>query len=93
MLGLLRVINVGMLELLRVINVGMLGLLRVINVGMLGLLRRLHRLQIQFKLEAESVENGIKYPHCEKHKNKDGSNKQVVFSLDCASDTAIAEAV
>ena len=60
---------------------------------MLGLLRRLHRLQIQFKLEAESVENHIKYPHCEKYKNKDGSNKQVVFSLDCESDTAIAEAV
>ena len=48
---------------------------------------------IDYRIEAESVENGIKYPHCEKHKNKDGSNKQVVFSLDCASDTAIAEAV
>ena len=46
----------------------------VINVGMLGLIRRLHRLQIQIRLEAESAQNGIRYPHCEKHNNKDGSN-------------------
>ena len=39
----------------------------VINVGMLGLL---HRLQIQFRLEAESAQNGIRYPHCEKLRTK-----------------------
>ena len=42
----------------------------VINVRMLGLLRRLHRLQIQFRLEAESAQNGIRYPHCEKLRTK-----------------------
>ena len=65
----------------------------VINVGMLGLLRRLHRLQIQFRLEAESAQNGIRYPHCEKHKNKDGSNRQVTFSLQGVTDADIEDAV
>eukprot|EP00731_Ephydatia_muelleri_P032371 Em0023g878a len=65
----------------------------VINVGMLGLLRRLHRLQIQFRLEAESAQNGIRYPHCEKHNNKDGSNTRVTFSLQGVSDANIEDAV
>ena len=65
----------------------------VINVGMLGLLRRLHRLQIQFRLEAESAQNGIRYPHCEKHNNKDGSNTQVTFSLQGVTDANIEDAV
>ena len=66
----------------------------VINVGMLGLLRRLHRLQIQFRLEeVESAQNGIRYPHCEKHKNKDGSNTQVTFSLQGVTDADIEDAV
>ena len=34
----------------------------VINFGMLGLLRRLHRLQIQANLQAESIETGIIFP-------------------------------
>ena len=34
----------------------------IINFGMLGLLRRLHRLQIQAKLQAESNATGIVYP-------------------------------
>ena len=34
----------------------------VINFGMLGLYRRLHRLDIQCSLQAESHETGIKYP-------------------------------
>eukprot|EP00731_Ephydatia_muelleri_P021814 Em0014g405a len=61
--------------------------------GMLGLLRRLHRLQIQFRLEAESAQNGSRYPHCEKHKNKDGSNRQVTFSLQGVTDADIEDAV
>eukprot|EP00731_Ephydatia_muelleri_P017431 Em0010g529a len=65
----------------------------VINVGMLGLLRRLHRLQIQFRLEAESAQNGIRYPHCEKHNNKDGSNTRVTFSLQGVTDANIEDAV
>ena len=65
----------------------------VINMGMLGLLRRLHRLQIQFRLEAESAQNGIRYPHCEKHNNKDGSNTRVTFSLQGVTDANIEDAV
>ena len=34
----------------------------VINFGMLGLLRRLHHLQIQANLQAESIETGIIFP-------------------------------
>eukprot|EP00731_Ephydatia_muelleri_P021868 Em0014g459a len=65
----------------------------VINVGMRGLLRRLHRLQIQFRLEAESAQNGIRYPHCEKHNNKDGSITRVTFSLQGVTDANIEDAV
>ncbi|KAL5475254.1 hypothetical protein EMCRGX_G027330 [Ephydatia muelleri] len=53
----------------------------------------IHRLQIQFRLEAESAQNGIRYPHCEKHKNKDGSNRQVTFSLQGVTDADIEDAV
>ena len=61
----------------------------VINVGMLGLLRRLHRLQIQFRLEeAESAQNGIRYPQY-----KDGSNTQVTYSLQGVTDADIEDAV
>lgn len=31
--------------------------------------------------------------HTEKHKSKDGCNKQIIFSLDCVSDTDIADAI
>ena len=41
-----------------------------------GLLRRIHRLHIQFSLEAESDKTGIKYPTIEAHKKKDGCNSQ-----------------
>ena len=43
----------------------------VIIFGMLGL-RRLHRMNIQFCLEAESQETGIRYPRVEAHNTKDG---------------------
>ena len=45
----------------------------VINFGMLGLLRRLHRMQIQISLEAETEKTGIHFPHCEKHAKKHNS--------------------
>ena len=44
----------------------------VINFGLLGLLRRLHRLQIQIKLESECEKTNIKYPRVDAHKKKDG---------------------
>ena len=42
----------------------------VINFGMLRLLCQLHRMNIQFCLEAESQETGIRYPRIEAHKPK-----------------------
>ena len=49
----------------------------MINFGMLGLLRRLHRLHIQFALEAESDITGIQYP-CEAHKSIMGKRQLVI---------------
>lgn len=46
----------------------------MINFDMLGLLQRIHRIHVKFCLEAECAETGIKYPHIECHKNKDGHN-------------------
>ena len=48
----------------------------VINFGMLGLLRRLHRLHIQFTLEAQTEITGIRYPRVEAHKAKDGCGNE-----------------
>ena len=39
----------------------------VINFSILGLLQRLHRIHIQNIIEAEGEENGIVFPHREKH--------------------------
>lgn len=67
---------------------------------MLGLLRQLHRLHIQFCLEAESEQSRINYPRVEAHKNKDGyhhpntcdvspiDNKQIVEAVERARDSA-----
>ena len=44
----------------------------IINFGMLGLLRRLHRLQMQSELQAESCKYGVIYPQLKRHENKDG---------------------
>ncbi len=65
----------------------------VINFGMLGLLRRLHRMHIQFCLEAESQETGIRYPKVEAHKNKDGYGDDSVQSVENITIQQIAEAV
>ena len=48
----------------------------MINFGMLGLLRRLHRLHIQFTLEAQIEITGIRYPRVEAHKAKDGCGNE-----------------
>ena len=45
----------------------------VINFGMLGLLRRLHRLQIQLKIQAET-QGEICFPRLLKHQHKVGKN-------------------
>ena len=66
----------------------------IINFGMLGLLRRLHRLQIQSRLQSQSEETGIVYPQVCKHKSKDGGeNVCANFALDAISDSKICEAV
>lgn len=50
----------------------------VINFGVLGLLRRLHRLQLQVKLEAECDVTTTKYPHAEANKGKGQSKPRYV---------------
>ena len=45
----------------------------VINFGMLGLLRRLHRLQIQLTVQAETQDK-ICFPRLLKHQHKVGKN-------------------
>ena len=59
----------------------------MINFGMLGLLRRLHRLQIQAKLQAESNATGIVYPRAKKHKIKDGDGTYITPFLSDIKDT------
>lgn len=65
----------------------------VINFSMLGLLRRLHRLQIQSNLQAESQVTGVKYPQIQKHKPKEGKNSLAIHSLDDISLSKIGEVV
>ena len=64
----------------------------VINFSILGLLRRLHRMEIQLKLESED-ENGIIYPRVEEHRKKDGHSKQWEYNLTQITDKQINEAV
>ena len=66
----------------------------VINFGMLGLLRRLHRLQIQANLQAESIETGIVFPRARRHLSKDdGQSSYQKHSLEKITDESIYEAV
>lgn len=65
----------------------------IINFGLLGLLRRLHRLHIQFCLEADSEESGIAYPRIETHKVKDGHNEASSVSSTIMTNSEIDEAV
>ena len=50
----------------------------MINFTVLGLIRRLHKLQIQVDLEAESESTGIIYPHKVTHDKKSGLHKDTV---------------
>ena len=61
----------------------------VINFSFLGLLRRLHRLQIQSNLQAQSEVNGIAYPQVHKHESKDGTNSFISYSIDSISNTKL----
>jgi len=66
----------------------------VINFALLGLLQRLHRLHIQFCLQAERGNTGIKYPQVDSHKNKEGHSKQdSITMLSSLTNNKIAEAV
>ena len=66
----------------------------MVNFGMLGLMRRLHRLHVQFCLEAECADTGIKYPRVECHKNKEGHCKQdELFMLSTVTNESISCAV
>ncbi len=65
----------------------------VINFSMLGLLRRLHRMHVQFYLESESHETGIRYPKVEAHKNKDGYGDDSVQSVENITKQQIAQAI
>ena len=65
----------------------------VINFGMLGLLRRLHRLHVQFCLQAQSEETGIRYPSIEAHKNKDGQHNPNICCVCPVTNKEIMEAV
>lgn len=64
----------------------------IINFGMLGLLRRLHRIHIQFCLEAESTNTGIAYPRVEKHK-KSGQHNSCYCSVLSVANEDILEAI
>ena len=63
----------------------------VIHFGMLGLLRRLHRIDIQLRLQAESAQNDIKYTQSKEHKSRE--KHLFSYSLDSKSDEYIGDAV
>ena len=65
----------------------------VINFSMLGMLRRLHKMQIQMKLESETDVSGIFYPNVEAHKKKDGHEQMKSFDLSTISNENIEAAV
>ena len=51
----------------------------IINFSISGFMRRLHRLQLQVKLESECDVTTIKYPRAEAHKSKDSQCKSSIF--------------
>ena len=65
----------------------------VINFGMLGLVRRVHRLQIQSQLQAESSKTNIIFPQLQKHRAKERNNLFVPAELAKTTDGAIVLAV
>jgi len=64
----------------------------VINFGMLRLLQRIHQLHVQYCLENDAKKSGIKYPHKDCHKAKDGYQDCAV-NLEAPTDLLILESV
>ena len=64
----------------------------VLNFSVLGSLRRLHQLNIQLTLQANS-QDVIRFPSMEKHCSKEGKNRPSKSSLTEINDEDIAEAV
>ena len=65
----------------------------IINFSLLGLMRRLHRLQVQSNLQAQSDLSGIAYPQVNKHRLKDGTNSNIGYPIDGISNKDISEAI
>ena len=65
----------------------------IINFSMLGLMRRLHRLQLQSQLHAESHTSGVVYPVDRTHQKKSGTRDFVPHSLKSISNSEILETV
>ena len=65
----------------------------IINFSMLGLMRRLHRLQLQSQLQAESSTSGVVYPVLKTHEKKSGVRDFVPHSLKHISNSKILETV
>ena len=65
----------------------------IINFGMLGLLRRLHRLQIQLRLQAHSKETGIVYPQILKYQWESRKCKHRESLLNDVTNSKIYEAI
>jgi len=64
----------------------------VLNFSILGLLRRLHCISIQLTLQAD-LQDTVKFPSVEKHRNKEGKNELFLSSLRDIGDDEISEAV
>ena len=65
----------------------------VINFSMLGLMRRLHRLQLQSQLHAESSASGVVYSIFKTHERKTGVRNFCPHSLRSISNDKISETV
>ena len=65
----------------------------VINFRILGLLKQLHRLHIQVCQEAECNQTGIRYPHVQAHKKKDGHHQAKVCHVDSVTNQDNTESV
>ncbi len=65
----------------------------MINFSMLGLLQRLHRLQIQSNLQAQSQSTGVVYPQINKHSCKDGKNTSTASTVSDVSNKVICETI
>ena len=64
----------------------------IINFGMLGLLQRLHRLQVQFTIQADA-NSGIVFPRLLKNQSKEGKNAMKKCCLSEVTNEKILSAV